>query len=365
MNSDSNSIESAARHCAHWEWRRPFVIRMAQSLVLVLAFCGADAEVASGAERPVLQLRQTIEMPNVKGRIDHLDADVQGQRLFIAGLDNGSLEVVDLKANKWARSIPGFKKPQGVIYDQQLNKVFVASGLDAMVRVFAGDTLSLQKSLTLDLGPNRVIYDAGRKIVYVGYGGKDAGKDYGQIGMIDAVGNRHLGDIKVVARPAEILLASGGATLFACFPHVNQVQRVENNNVAQTWATASDKPTNMALDEKTQRLFVGCHDPAVILVYDMKSGREIAAIPTVEGLDGLYYDAVNRRIYVSGGRDEEVGYVYVHQQRTADSYELVGKVPTRAGAGTSVWIPELKRLYVAAPADPRTPAAILAFEPVP
>jgi len=43
-----------------------------------------------------LRLIQTIPMPNVKGRIDHMDVDVQGKRLFVAGLENGSVEVVDL-----------------------------------------------------------------------------------------------------------------------------------------------------------------------------------------------------------------------------------------------------------------------------
>jgi hypothetical protein len=90
-----------------------------------------------------LQLVQTIPMPNVKGRIDHMDVDVNGNRLFVAGLENGSLEVVDLRAGKWSKSIPGFKKTQGVAYVRSLNKVFVASGDDGMLRVFRGDTLDL------------------------------------------------------------------------------------------------------------------------------------------------------------------------------------------------------------------------------
>jgi len=32
-----------------------------------------------------LRLIQTIPMPNVKGRIDHMDVDVKGKRLFVAG----------------------------------------------------------------------------------------------------------------------------------------------------------------------------------------------------------------------------------------------------------------------------------------
>src|SRR5260370_6082681 len=57
-----------------------------------------------------LQLVQTISMPNVKGRIDHRDVDVRGKRLFVAGLENGSLEVVDLQAGKWLKAFPVSRK---------------------------------------------------------------------------------------------------------------------------------------------------------------------------------------------------------------------------------------------------------------
>jgi hypothetical protein len=103
-----------------------------------------------------LRLVQTIPMPHVNGRIAHMGVDVKGQRLFVAGLENGSLEVVDLRVAKWLKSIPGFKKTQGVAYVRSLNKVFVASGDDGMLRVFRGDTLGLLDEIKLELGPNRV-----------------------------------------------------------------------------------------------------------------------------------------------------------------------------------------------------------------
>ena len=58
--------------------------------------------------KQALRLVQTISLPNVKGRLDHIDVDVKGKRLFVAGLENGTLEVADLRAGKWMRSIPGF-----------------------------------------------------------------------------------------------------------------------------------------------------------------------------------------------------------------------------------------------------------------
>src|SRR5580704_17106879 len=111
-------------------------------------FFGAPASALAQGAQP-LKLVQTIPMPNVKGRIDHMDVDVEGKRLFVAGLENGSVEVIDLQAAKWVKSIPGFKKPQGIAYVKSLNKLFVASGDDGMLRVFRGDTLELLDSIKL------------------------------------------------------------------------------------------------------------------------------------------------------------------------------------------------------------------------
>jgi hypothetical protein len=78
-----------------------------------------------------------------------------------------------------------------------------------------------------------------------------------------------------------------------------------------------------------------------------------------------YFDTARKRVYVSGGRGFDVGSVFVYQQRDADHYELIGKIPTAPGAGTSFWSPELNRYYVAAPASGKDEAAILVFEPQP
>src|SRR5215467_9574814 len=124
---------------------------------IVLIGYTAIAPSQEGGKQP-LRLVQTISLPNVKGRLDHMHVDVKGKRLFVAGLENGSLEVVDLKSGSWIHSIPGFKKTQGTLYVPELDKLFVASGDDGMVRVFRGDTLELLDSIHLEAGPNRVVY---------------------------------------------------------------------------------------------------------------------------------------------------------------------------------------------------------------
>jgi hypothetical protein len=72
--------------------------------------------------------------------------------------------------------------------------------------VFRGDTLQLLDSIELEPGPNRIVYEPNSKMVYVGYGGKDAGKAYGEVGIIDGKNDKHIADIKVTAHPSELLL---------------------------------------------------------------------------------------------------------------------------------------------------------------
>jgi DNA-binding beta-propeller fold protein YncE len=338
---------------------------MKKFFVLSLTVIALLSASAYAQERAPLRLVQTIPMPNVKGRIDHMDVDVKGKRLFVAGLENGSVEVVDLQSGKWLKSVPGFKKTQGIAYVPSLNKLFVASGDDGMVRVFRGDTLDLLDSIKLDPGPNRVAYDPHTQLLYVGYGGKDAGKDYGEIGIIDAKTDKHVGDVKVEAHPSELLLDQSGKSLYVFVSVASVVQVVDTNKreVVSTWPTSSKRNGDGALDEKNHRLLIGTRTPPEMIAMDSQTGKEVANLPTAESMDGVYFDAVRRRVYVSGGRDNDVGYVFAYQQKDADHYETIGKIPTKSGAGTSFWSPELSRYYVAAPAHDNDEAAILVFEP--
>ena len=54
---------------------------------------------AARAQNGPLRLVQTIPMPGVEGRIDHLAVDLKGQRLFVAALGNNTVEVVDLSVD--------------------------------------------------------------------------------------------------------------------------------------------------------------------------------------------------------------------------------------------------------------------------
>jgi len=56
------------------------------------------------------------------------------------------------------------------------------------------------------------------------------------------------------------------------------------------------------------------------------------------------------------------GDVSVYQQASADSYKLLGKVPTGPLATTALLVPQLNRYFVAVPQHGTTNAEIMVFE---
>src|SRR6266542_2595894 len=117
-----------------------------------------------------LRFVESIPMPKVEGRIDHLAIDLKGQRLFVAALGNNTLEVLDLAGKKLLHSITGLHEPQGIYYLADLNRIYVAGGEDGTCKMFDGASYALRKTSQLGSDADNVRYDAGAKLIYVGYG---------------------------------------------------------------------------------------------------------------------------------------------------------------------------------------------------
>src|SRR5438552_14200506 len=81
----------------------------------------------SAGQTPLVPV-DTIDLPNVEGRIDHLAVDTAAQRLYVAALGNNTVEVLDLKGNSHLKSLPGFKEPQGIAVVSDAKAAAIANG---------------------------------------------------------------------------------------------------------------------------------------------------------------------------------------------------------------------------------------------
>jgi len=185
---------------------------------------------AAGQEPPALSLETHIPLPNVKGRIDHSSIDVKGQRLFVAAVDNHTLEVVDLKSGRRVHTIADLAEPQGVFYDPSTNRLFVACGLDGVTKVFDGTTFQILATVKFPDDADNIRYDARGKGVIVGYAGaKQLRKRQvgtGGLGFLDANGKK-TGDIVIDAHPESFQLEEAGTRLFVNVPDKNEIEIID------------------------------------------------------------------------------------------------------------------------------------------
>ena len=321
---------------------------------VLLIFFSAFAIGARAQEPAALKLIKTIPLPGVKGRFDHFAEDVKGRRLFVAALGNNTLEVLDVAAGKHLKSISGLHKPTGVVFLPELNQIGVANGDDGSFKLFDGTSYQLANNLPgLDDADN-VRRDAKTKLIYVGYGD-------GALAILNSAGRKKLGDIKLPAHPESFQLEAGGPRIFVNVPDAKQIAVIdrEKKSVIATWPMEKHQANfPMALDGANQRLFVGCRKPARMVVFDTASGKPVADLEISGDIDDLFYDAKRKRIYTSCGE----GFIDVIGQTDRDQYETLAKIPTRAGARTSFFSPELSESYLAVPQRGKQTAEIRVYQ---
>jgi DNA-binding beta-propeller fold protein YncE len=332
-----------------------------QKLIVTLVFLFSFS--AASAEKVALNLVQTIPLPEVDGRIDHFAVDVKGRRAFLAALAKNTIEVVDLRVGRVTRTLPGFAKPQGVLFVPKFNKLVIASGADGSVKTLDGTTLAVIHTASVSLGADAIGYDPRSTEFYVGSGGSDANKEQGDLTVFNVASGAQVAALTTDAHTGGSVIEGHGGRVFVLVPEKSQVVVLDRRTKAQIdkWTIPGiQKDVALALDEKSHRLFLGVRTPASIVVLDSASGAVVASVPTAATLDGLSFDSSTRRIYTSGGE----GFIDVTQQIDADHYERIARISTGPIARTSVFVPEWHRLYVAVPRDKERGAELRVFEAV-
>ena len=316
--------------------------------------CAAPAMAQTQTAGGPLVLEARIPLGAVSGRIDHLGIDVKRRRLFVAELGNNSLGVVDLATGK-ARTIGGFREPQGVAYVAFTDSVYVANGGDGSVRVLRGEDLAPISRIELGSDADNVRVDNARHQVLVGYGD-------GALAVIDPATRTKTGDIHLKGHPESFRVDETGTRIFVNVPDARVIDVV--NLAAGTTQSLStlDAGANfpMAIDPDAHRVLVVFRSPPTLMALSSRDGHVMAKAATCSDADDVFVDAKRKRVYVSCG--EGVTDVVAPD---AAGYRRLARVPTVPGARTSLFVPELDRLYVAVRARSNAPVAIWVFRPMP
>src|SRR5215831_19396173 len=304
------------------------------------------------ADETSFLLERKIPLGEVRGRIDHLAVDLARNRLFVAELENDTVAVIDLDANKVMQIISGLNKPQGLGYHASTDTVYVANG-GGTAAVFRGDDYREITRIPLGGDADNVRVDATGNRVFVAYG-------QGALAVIDPASRNKVADIELKAHPESFQLDRSTPRIFVNDPANQAIVVVDRaaGKVVANWPTGGGTNFPMALNDKAGHVVVAFRNPAKLGAFSMHDGAPVATDDLCADADDMFVDAKRERVYVSCGD----GYLDVFDTRV-NAYRRINHIATISGARTSLFVPELDVLFIAARATASQPAAVWMFRP--
>ena len=300
-----------------------------------------------------LTLERTIALDDAAGRIDHMAVDLKRQRLFVAELGRGAVDVIDLSTGKVVKRISPLSEPQGVAFDPNSDLVAISSGGDGSVRFFRGDDLTPAGSVLLGSDADNIQFEPGTGRFFVGYGN-------GALAIIDPVTRAVTGKVDLAGHPESFQLLPDVARALVNVPEANQIAVVDLKALRQiaTWQIKDAGNYPIVEDVALNRVAVALRSTARLVLLDAATGNVAQTLPVCSDADDTFLDAKRHRLLISCGE----GVVDILEGDAA-GYRPLATVTTSLGARTSLWVPELDRYFVARPAELGMGAAILVYRP--
>jgi DNA-binding beta-propeller fold protein YncE len=318
-----------------------------ECLILFTMLFGSFAPTLKAQEKLPLKLIATTPLPGFTGDLDHFGVDLEGARLFLASEVQKTVEVFDLHTGKRTHSIQGFGQPLTMAYLAESDRLIVTDGDDTnAVELVDCKEYKIIKTLKLAPGVDHGIYNPVDKNFYVENGGGPSSKTH-VLTIIDTNSLKAVGEIAGLPGDSNegMVIDHAGKKLYVNLTGSDEVGVIDlaTRQIVARWPLPDAHVAHaIALDESHHRLFTAARNPALFIVFDIETGKVVSILPCVGVNSDMSLDVARKRIYITGNETATV-----IEQRDADHYEHIAEVPTAYRAKSSIFVPELKRLYVA------------------
>lgn len=296
---------------------------------------------------PPLKLIATTPMPGFTGDFNHFGLDLKGNRLFLASEDQKTVEVFNLRTGERIHSIKGFGQPLTMVYLAESDRLVVTDRGDTdAVELVDCKEYKIISALKLGEGVDHSAYNPRNKYLYVENGGGPGAKLH-ELSIIDTKSFERVGEIAGLPGNSNegMVIDHQGKKLYLNLTGTDEIGVVDlsTRQLIDRWPLPDAHVAHaIALDEPHHRLFTATRKPSQFIVLNIDTGKVVAILPCVDVNSDMWLDVARKRIYVTGSETASV-----FEQRDADHYKHIAEVPTAYRAKSSIFVPALKRLYVA------------------
>ena len=270
---------------------------------------------------PVHAAMQSFSLPG-DGPWDYVTYDPAHRRVFIGRYDG--VQVVRADTGRLELTIGSRGGDHGVVIAPDQQRVFTSDARAHQLGVYNQASLAAQRSVALGGAPDGLAYDPAshRVLAFLPQSHEIVAVDARTLqvaGRLDAGGE------------AEAAAVDGRGAVFVTLRDQGEIIRLNaaTLKIGARWKIGCERPSPIALNAASGRLFVGCRDQRM-LVLDAQSGASIASVPTGEGTDAIAFDPVRHLVIAANGR----GSISLARAEGADTYAALGGIVMPVGART-------------------------------
>lgn len=300
------------------------------------------ATIAPGAAPPELRQVAIVDLPGRPG-FDEL-AFAKGM-LVMTHAGAGTVDIFDPAKRRLIAHVNNMGKPRGIAVDEQGGRVYIGDAGTNTVVVLNMQGWQVLQSIPLKSAPDSLFFLPEAHAVFVVYGAAQA------IGAIDTAAQREVRTTELDGRPEYLTEDPGRKLLYVTLQDKKQVVALDRQmNVTKRFNLNASQPTGIAYDSKLDRIYVAVRYAALSLNAD--NGAENARVPAPAGIDALWFDEANQRLFAAAG-----GSVFV--LRTNGRLAADDEVATDVKGHTLAFDPQKKMVYMPGGREGRSKLLIL------
>ena len=313
-----------------------FLFRIATAFTFLAAlFANTYAQDSRGeTARSGYHLLNTIAVGG-EGGWDYLIADSEAHRLYVSHATR--VVVIDTETDKVVGEIPDTNGVHGIAFAEKLGRGFISNGRDNSVTIFDLKTLKTLGVVKVGTNPDCILFDPGSNRVFAFNRGSS------NVTAIEATDNKVVGTIDLGGHP-EFATSDGKGMVFVNLDDKSQVVAIDSKKfeVKAHWPVApGEDPSGMAIDRKTNRLFIVCGNKKMV-VMDAASGKVVGDLSIGDGTDAAGFDPETKLAFSSNGE----GTLTVVREDSKDKFTVVDNIPTRRGARTMTVDVKTHKIYL-------------------
>ena len=316
--------------------------------ILPLALLGMLVTAQTGGNRPDgYHVAQSVPLQG--SGWDYLGIDSPAHKLYISAGD--AEDVVDTDTNQVVGQVTGLKGTHGVAISDKDGYGFTSNGGGNSFTMFDLKTLAAIKEIPLPIQrPDGIIYDDATDRVF-------AFNHDSKAVAVDAKTGDVVGTVDLPSKASEYAVVDGQGHVYNNMEDSSVEIEIDAQTLKIThqWPLAPcENPSGLAMDRKTRRLFIGCHN-GMMAMMNADNGKIESFVTIGSGVDANRFDPVTKLAFSSNGGG--AGSITVAHEDSPNKLSLVGNIPTEAGARTMELDPRTHTLYtVTAKFEPAPPA---------